>query len=71
MRKFYIWPKGVQNEQAQWWTNFRSGIDKTAWPRQVLEEKYNAVLELYPSDHMSYVLFNTEKDATFFMLKWA
>ena len=71
MRKFYIWPSGILNEDAKWWTNFKFGIDKTALPSEVLEEKYNAVLVNSTSDYMNYVVFNTEKDATFFMLKWA
>lgn len=71
MRKFYICPNGIFKEYAQWWLNFKNGIDPDAWPDEVLEEKYNAVLVNSTSDHMHYVLFNTEKDATFFMLKWA
>ena len=70
MIKFYICPNGILKEDAQWWTNFRYGIGKSDWPGEVLKEKYNAVLVNNTSDHMPYVLFNTEADATFFMLRW-
>lgn len=70
MRKFYICPNGIQEKDAQWWLNFRKGIAPTAWPAQVLEEKYNATLVINTGDYMPYVLFNTEKDATLFMLRW-
>ena len=85
MKKFYIHRRdagGIIHGPAKWWTNFKFGIDETAVPGEVLAEKYNATLvttcdcyesvELWQDGGMiPYVVFNTEKDATYFMLRWS
>jgi len=71
MRKFYIYPNGILERELQCWTNFRLSLDKGEWPGEVLKEKYNAVLVNNTSDYKPYILFNTEKDAAFFILRWA
>ena len=47
---------------------FRS---RKAWPGEELKKLYNASLVIDPDHDSPYILFETESDATMFLLRWA
>ena len=48
---------------------FRS--DRKAWPGEELKKLHNATLVIDPDRDRPYILFETESDATMFLLRWS
>ena len=72
MKKLYIMesePKSIK--ERPYWLNFRLSLDRKAWPGEELKKLYNATLVIDPDRDRPYILFETESDATMFLLRWS
>ena len=72
MKKLYIMgsePKSIK--ERPYWLNFRLSLDRKAWPGEELKKLYNATLVIDPDRDNPYILFETESDATMFLLRWS
>ena len=72
MKKLYILePKNKGHKEQSYWLNFRLSLDRKAWPGEELKKLYNASLVIDPDHDSPYILFETESDATMFLLRWS
>ena len=58
-----------------WWHNFRRSLDGNAWPVVELEKLYKAKFVPFTNDGINYIsphiIFETDAEATAFLLRWA
>ena len=72
MKKLYIMGSEHNSIKEQsYWLNFRLSLDRKAWPGEELKKLYNATLVIDPDRDNPYILFETESDATMFLLRWS